>query len=281
MLFRVVSSPETGDRPPRRRLDAALGRSASADQLRRHLATAPAAYLKGALDNPALNGEEVLLLLRNRNAPEPVLQRIGSDSRWRRTREIRRALVQHPKTPLGISRRLLADLPWPALAEAGENTRLNAPLRRMAQQTLATRLEKLALGERVALARRATRILIDNLKESAEDRVLRSLLGNALLVELDAVGLASAETAPLAFLAHLAGHHRWGQSREVRLALLHNPRTPIPTALGLLHKLDPEDLQRLRGDGKVPRIIRVGAERELSGDTMDDPLPHGTDQDPV
>ena len=53
--------------------------------------------------------------------------------------------------------------------------------------------------------------------------------------------------------------------RDVRLALLRNAVTPIPAALKLVGKLETPDLQRLAGDARVRRIVRIGAERRLAG----------------
>jgi hypothetical protein len=49
----------------------------------------------------------------------------------------------------------------------------------------------------------------------------------------------------------------------VRLALLSNPRTPVPVALQLVEKLSLRDLRQLIKDDKVPTIVRVGADRRL------------------
>ena len=248
---------------PATRLNVAAGRNASPEQLRRNVRSAPATYLDGALQNPELSEREVILLLRNPRARPEHLGRLGRERRWTRFYEIRKALVLHPRAPLAVSRNLLSHLYWRDLAEVSWDVQAHPVVRRQSETLLRGRLEELALGERITLARRATRGLIDGLLESTDGRVLQSLLSNERLVEPDAVRIASHGPTPASLLDHLARHPRWGVRREVRLALLHNPRTPVRTALYLIARLPVRDLQRLAEDGKVPRIVRIGADRRV------------------
>jgi hypothetical protein len=248
-------------------LDTAGGRTASAEQLRRHLAGAPPAFLEGALQNPDLGQEELVFLLRNRQAPPRLLLAIGRDPRWTRSYEIKKHLVQHPRLPLSAARNLLPHLFWKDLAELSADPRLHPVARRQAERLISTRLEELSLGERVALARRASRGLIGPLIDTREGPVLRGLLGNTRLVEMEAVRMASCACRSADLFRYLAGHPKWSLRRSVRLALLRNPRTPVAVALRLVEKLSPRDLRELAKDVKVPRIVRVGADRRLGRGT--------------
>jgi hypothetical protein len=244
-------------------LSAAGGRAASLEALRRHLLSAPPPFLEGALDNPALSDSEILLLLRNRRATPALLLSIWRDPRWARSHEVKKFLVLHPRLPLATARSLLPHLFWKQLAEVAGSPRVNPVVGRQAERLLLARIEELSLGEKATLARTASRGVIGALLESVEDRVLRGLLGNPMLREMEAERIASNIEAPGEFLSHLAAHHKWGSMRSVQLALLGNPRTPVPAALRLLRKLAPRDLQRLARDDKVPRIVSVGADRRL------------------
>jgi hypothetical protein len=245
---------------------ASEGRSARVEQLRQQLSSAPLPYLEGALENPALGEEEMVLLLRNLRAGPALLQRIGRDHRWTRSYEIKKGLVQHPRTPQGVSSNLLPHLYWRELVEVSGNLRAPPVVRRHAEALIEMRLEEMSLGERVALARRASRGLVGRLIEMGEARVMQGLLGNPRLVERDAIRVASSGRVSAGLLSHLARHPKWGPRREVRLALLRNARTPVPAALGLLGMLSRRDLRRLAGDENVPRIVRVGAERRLGSE---------------
>ncbi|MBZ5640499.1 MAG: hypothetical protein LAO51_17300 [Acidobacteriia bacterium] len=241
----------------------ARGRTASAAELRSALASAPPPFLAGALENPELGPDEVLLFLRNRSAPAALLARVGRDTEWTRLQEVKLGLVRHSNTPPAIARSLAAHLYPRDLAEIAEDVRVRPVVRRLAEEILKASVAEMTLGARISLARRCSRALISVLRDSAEVAVLRALLGNGRLVEADAVMIASGGKNPVEVLRMLALNPVWGVRRAVRLALLRNPRTPVPAALGLIRGMSRQDLASLAEDREAPRIVRVGAERRL------------------
>jgi hypothetical protein len=203
-------------------------------------------------------------LLRDRRVTPELLGSIARDPRWKASYEIKRALALHPRTPLGLARDLLSQLCWRELSEIVNDVRIGPQLRRQAEQALSARAAQLTLGERTALARRASRRVIASLVPCRDGAVLQGLLANPRATELDACRIASAAETPAETLSRLAGHPRWGSRRDVRLALVDNPRTPFSVALNLLAGLAPTDLQRIAGDPKVRRLVRITAHRRLA-----------------
>lgn len=242
----------------------AAGREASREDLRRRLASASPEYLAGAFENPELTVRELLLILRNRQVRPDLLRRVADDREWMSSHEVRRALALHPRTPLAVSRNLVPHLYWKELAELVLSAQVNPVARRQAEKRLIGKVGDLAEGERVALARRASRAVIGALLDSDSRRELLGLFGNPRMIEADAVRIASRDSAHPGALALLAGHERWGRRRQVRLALLSNPRTPVPDSLRMLRGLSVQDLRRLLQNEAIPRIVRVGAERLLN-----------------
>lgn len=205
----------------------------------------------------------MLLLLRNRSTPAAALSRVARDREWTRLREILRALVGHPNTPTAVARALAPHLHDKDLGEVAEDVRVRPAVRRSAEEILKIRIGEMPLGERISLARRPSRALVAALAECADAGVLRALLGNPRLLEAEAVRIASGARTPPEALRAIAEHAAWGARRSVRMALLLNPRTPLPVALRLLRGATRHDLSRLAADPKAPRIVRIGAERRL------------------
>lgn len=251
------------ERGAARPLTATSGRTAPVEELRRHLSSAPPAYLDGALRNPGLTHEEMTLLLLNRSAPAALLAKIGRDRRWTRYHEVRRGIVRHPRTPFAVARSLLGNLYWRDVSEVSEDPRLHPALRRQAELILKDQLPELTPGERITLARRATAGMIAELRQTDDGRVLRAVLGNARSRERDAVAVASRPRVPADVLRWLADHPKWGAQLGVRVALVRNPRTPIAVALRTMAGLPRRELERLADDEEAPRIVRVGAMRRL------------------
>ena len=247
----------TGSSDPRR------ARSATRDELRRRLCHAPAAWLTQALDNPRIGPREVLLLLRNRSAPAQLLERIAADRGWTAYHEVRRGLALHSRTPLVVARSLLPHLYWKDWVDVAADPAANPVVRRQAERMLLARLDDLGLGERIALARRATRGLLRAFLDETHVRVVDALLGNPRLIELDVVTLACKAAASREVLLRLAEHPVWGRRRAVRLELLKRSELPVRTALGLARRLVRRDLQALVEDDRVPLIVRVDIERRL------------------
>lgn len=256
--------------PPRKNepravdLSRPAGARATDTVLTTHLAKAPPPFLEGALSNPDLQPSHLILLLRNRAAPAPLLSQLARKRQWTRLYEVKRGLVLHPNTPPTVARTLIQHLYWRDLSETAENLRLHPSVRRQAEELLKVRLAEMAIGERIALARRATRGVIASLAEDGEQKVLLALLENRKLVERDVVSVAGRESVPGDVLDALSRNPTWSVRPPVRMALLRNPRTPVHAAMRLLKGLPARELKRIRGDGKIPQIVRMGAERSLS-----------------
>jgi hypothetical protein len=152
---------------------------------------------------------------------------------------------------------------WKELCEMAIAVHAHPTERRRAERWLRAHLVELTVGERVALARRASRSLIRAMASSPEPEVLRGLLENPRLVEADVVAIASRAGAPAEVLARLAADTRWGARREVAAALAANPRAPVAAALRAASRLPSSELRRLAHDDAVPTIVRVGASRLL------------------
>jgi hypothetical protein len=165
------------------------------------------------------------------------------------------------QTPVAVARELLHHLHWRELAEVARTPHVHPTVRRQAERRLEAALVEMTVGERISLARTAGRGALAPLLGERDIRVLRSLLGNAQLIEIDAVRLASDPGATPEALVALARDPRWGSRRSVRLALVKNPQTPAAEALNALLGLPHWDLQRLAADSAVPRLVRVAAER--------------------
>ncbi len=239
------------------------GRTATAGQLRALLPDAPAGFLTDALDNPALVPDHVVLLLQNRAASPAALVKIARRTEWTRLYDVKRGLVGHPSTPPTVARLFVHHLYWRDLADVAADLRVHPTVRRRAEDLLEVRLGQLTLGERIALARRAVRGLVGPLAELGEPAVLSALLGNPRLVEGNVVAMARSAETPGEILDALVDDLRWGARLAVRKALLRNPRTPIHAALRILDRLSRQDLRAVQSETRIPRIVRLGAQRRL------------------
>ena len=120
-----------------------------------------ASSVRPLLDNPEPGEEALLILLRSRGTTAQTVLRIGRNRSWMRSREVKLAFVANPRAPQVLARQFLPHLGWRDLAALSVNLRVSPVLRREAEKLLKTRLPELSVGEKVALARRASRRIVE------------------------------------------------------------------------------------------------------------------------
>jgi len=228
-------------------------------------------YLLGAAENPLLDERLVLALLRNRRAPQRLLADLTRDPRFSRSYGIRAAIARHPLAPRGIALNLVPHLYWRDLAAAADDVRVPAPVRRAASRHLEMRLDGLAVGEQLALARTGGRAVVQVLRRTRLARVAEVLLGNPHLVEADLVAIASSQETPPGVLAAIGRERRWVARYPIRLALARNLHTPIGVALGMFSGLARRDLSGLVARLEGPEVLRLAAARVLRERHVPDP----------
>ena len=221
----------------------------------------PGASAPGALDRAV---DEACRILRGRRISPDALARIAGDGRLQASHEVRLRTVLRPELPLAAGLPLLGGLRWRDLARVMDDVRLFAPLRARAEQLLGERIEEMTSGEKVTLARLATRVLILTLRDSYDARVIAALLSNPRTIEEDALRIARSPSSPQSVLAALARSERWCERRVIRMALAQNPRSASADALRALRGLGARDLRKISENPSAPRLVRIGAARLLT-----------------
>lgn len=221
-------------------------READADELTRllheHLKELDVPQVRQVLRNPFLNQHAIELLLDER--------------RLLAFAEIKRSLVCHPRTPEIRARRLVPTLFWRDLLQISGDGRVPPKIRRSADLQLRDRLSGLSVGERMAIARRASPVLIQQLRTDHDPRVIDALLENPRLTEGSLMPLLGSDRAKPEILTLVARHRKWGLRYTVRSALCRNSRTPPEIILGLLSQLKKSDLRAVYRDRRQAMAVR-------------------------
>jgi hypothetical protein len=129
---------------------------------------------------------------------------------------------------------------------------------------LGERIDEMTSGEKITLARLASRILIRRMRTSYDPRVIAALLLNPRAIEEDALRIARSDATPPAVLSVLARSERWSERHAIKMALAQNPRCPAVDSLRALRGLPARDLERISENPSAPRLARVGASRLLA-----------------
>lgn len=214
--------------------------------VRKHLASLDGTLMRRLLRHPFLGTEAIKLLLEDR-------QVAGSY-------EVRRELAGHPKTPDARAMQLVSTLYWRDLVKLGSEPRVRPTVRRTAERRLADRLPGLAVGEKVAIARKCSAALVARIGQDSNPRVIQALLENSRLTEGVLLRLVTRESARPEVLAMVARDRRWGVRYRIRVPICRNPNTPVATALSLLPALRKLDLKAVADDRRLARAVRQRAD---------------------
>jgi hypothetical protein len=197
---------------------------------------------------------EVVQVLRSPFCTAQIAERIASDPGLMGTHEVREKLAGFPGFTFGRALDLLATLPWTSLLSLSQSPRTPPVVRRQAERKLLSLLASMALGEKIALARRAHREIFRVLIGSGDAQVLSALLNTE---------------PPPEFFGELANHRKWAPYIRVRRALVVCPHTPLPLALSLLVQFSLSELRRVLENPDLSEKVREAGqsllEREASG----------------
>jgi hypothetical protein len=225
--------------------------SHSADELRR------------AAAHEALSEELALALLERRDLPAEALEALSKNAPAMKSRRVLVGMIGHPKTPRHVSLPAIRHLYSFELMQLALSPAVLADIKKAAEETLVSRLEKITLGERITLARRASGRVAAALLLDSEPRVIEAAVTNPFLTEVLVVKALMAEKASAALVELVCRDGRWSLRREVRIALLRNPQTSANEAAQLAHSLPSGVLHELLQESRLPEAAGVRVQQEL------------------
>jgi hypothetical protein len=234
-----------------------------------HPATLPAMAeatpdgLRRIVANPALSEDLALSLLKRGDLPTGVLEELARNSAAMQSHRVRTRVACHAKTPRHIAIALVRQLYTFELMEVALAPAVLPEIAMAAEQAILMRLEKIACGERVTLARRSSGRLAASLLLDADPRVVEATLDNPRVTEevvTKAVLSPKSSTSLLELVCH---HSKWALRPEIREALLRSGRLPLPQVLEIAKLLPVHTLRALVHDSHLKENIRGALQKEL------------------
>lgn len=212
------------------------------------------------LDLPA-----VRQVVRNPYVTSEILSSLMGNRRLLGIYEVRRDLARHPHILQVHAMRLISTLFWRDLMEMGLDPKVPPVVRRAADRQLVNRLQGLAAGERMAVARRASHGVLVHLRFDSQSQVIGAFLENPRMTQGLLLPLVASESAAPEILRLISENRRWGVLYAVRQGLVRNPRTPPVVAMRLLPRLKKIDRQAVARDRRLSPALRQKA-RKMLGD---------------
>jgi len=222
-----------------------------------------AEVLKAAAADPALTEDLALALVKRADVPADALELLGKNGTAMKSRKVKRALVEHPRTPRHVSLPLVRHLFIFDLMRVALTPVVPADIKRAADEALINRLETISTGERLSLAHRGSARIAGALLLDPEARVIRATLENPRLIEAAIIQALTRHDAPSAFVEGVCRHPKWSVRREVRIALLRNEHTPLARALEFAQALPAPLVREVLHGSRLPGNIKAYALKEL------------------
>lgn len=94
------------------------------------------------LNNPHLESDDVLQMVKSPYAPGSILKRVASDRRWSSSLDVRTAVVKNPQTPAVLARNLLPGLPTSVLQGLARGADAREDLKKAALKLYLQRMGK-------------------------------------------------------------------------------------------------------------------------------------------
>lgn len=217
--------------------------------------------------HPDFSAQWALLFLKRQKAiGKEALEAIAMDRDLIRHYRVVLALVKHRSFPQTLFMRFAETLRWSDILVCLRLTWVSISSKTALMSNLMQRFPFFTLGEKMAIARKAPKILITRLRTESEIKVIQVLLKNPNFGHADALFLASAPSSSSRVLQLLAYSPKWTCHKDVRLALLRNGCTPHACYRSLLEGFTKAELTNLKKDPRIPQFAKVLA-GQLKGRT--------------
>ncbi len=171
------------------------------------------------------------MLLKRSDLTAQALDHLSKNGGLMKSRKVKLALVEHPRTPRHVSIPMVRHLFTFDLMQVALTPVVPADIKMAAEESLINRLERLSQGERLSLAHRASGRVAAELLHDPEPRVIHAALGNFRLTESAIIKALIRNDVSAALAAAVCDDSRWSARREIRIALLRNEATPLDRAL--------------------------------------------------
>ena len=221
--------------------------------------------LLALLANPHFGEREALLLLSRRDLPSAVIQELASQRTVVSNYAVRLALTKHPVTPPRTALEQLKFLYLFDLVSVCLQTGVRAEVKRTSEELILAQVPKLAIGQRITLAKRGSARLAASLLKGENSQVIQAVLDNPYLTEAVLLPVLNRPDCTPKIVELTAAHPKWGLRYDIRLALLRHSSLPVARALAILPELKPQDAQAMSQDPAVIPQVRNYLSNLLKG----------------
>lgn len=114
----------------------------------------------------------------------------------------------------------------------------------------------MSIAEKIKLATKGNKEARTVLLRDANKLVSMSAIQSPRVTEGEVIAMANNRTAPEDILKYISANRDWLKNYALKLALVKNPKVPLPTAMKFLPLLREPDVRELARDRNVPSGVK-------------------------
>ena len=141
--------------------------------------------------------------------------------------------------------------------------------------TVTQRIMRMSVAEKIKLATLGNREARTILLRDANKLVSLAAAQSPRITDGEILGLAHSKTSSADVLRYIYENRDFLKTYSIRLALVRNPKVPLPTALRFLPTLQEKDIKELSRDRNVPVTVQAQAKAWISKREMASRGPEG------
>jgi len=130
-------------------------------------------------------------------------------------------------------------------------------------KSLLQKIQSVSVSERIDLAFKATKEVRSILIRDPNKIVQMAVIQSPKITESEVLMIANNRQVHDDILRHIISNKEWMKNYQIKVALVNNPKTPLPLALKLAPFLHSRDLSFLSKSKAIPRALSITAQRRL------------------
>jgi predicted regulator of amino acid metabolism with ACT domain len=237
-------------------LQIQLAKRCAGNEIQQFLYAHQAEVLLALLENPQFTEKEALLLLNRIDLPSSVIKGLAANRQLTSSHPIRLALLRNPRTPTHISMPLVKFLYPFELMAICMLPAVPSEVKQSAESLLVSQIPKLALGQKINLAKRGPANVVRHFLNDESSRIIQEVLNNPYMTEEILLQVLCRPTCPQTLVTSIATHPKWSLRYNLRLSLVRHPKISLAIALKFLLELKTSDLIEVSNDPRANPEIR-------------------------
>ncbi len=130
-------------------------------------------------------------------------------------------------------------------------------------KSILQQIQEMTVAQRLDLARRGGKEERTILMRDANKIIQVAVIQSPKITESEVLSVAGNRQINEEVLRIISAKREWMKNYQVKVALVNNPKTPLPTSLKLVNLLGVKDLEQLARSKSIPRAISVAAQGRL------------------